>query len=632
MTVPVSGAIIPSYLLNQPAQGPQVWGDPGAMFALSQNLVSITEEYIAALQQQAANLQAPVISPVFPTLSAAPLPVLATQPTLIDVTWTVPVEPAPFNQTLDVGNFLPGPFSVSPPTLTFPAPPPAFNLPVPAQPGVDLNFSYPVPAVTLPSPPTLLQLDTIQFNPVVIPTFNATVPTLTLSSPIVVPFVEGAMYSSQLLTDLQASLDDAITNGTFTGLPPGIEINLWNRARERELKNQADSEAQLERMESMGFAFPPGVYLDARIKIITETNYTIAGLSRDIATEQARLILTNITKAREEAVQLEGKFIDYANNISQRQFEYTKYATEAGIAIYNANVEAYKASLEGFKTQAIVYDTQVKGLLAQIDALKAEIDFEKVKADINTALVTQYETEVKAAEAILDVYRLEIEIIQTQANVQKIIVEVFGEQIKAYVAQVNAYTAQIEAYKAQVSTQGVIEDVYKTQVDAFAAEVNAGVAEANAQIAVFKGQIDAYTAQIEGYKAAITGMVGQAQAASLFNTAEAEVYKAEAAALSSYNDTLTKQWEAVINEQEQVTQIGVSAAKASGDLYIAAHGLMIDANKVGAQVVAQLGAASLGAIHWANNSSWALSNNTNFNANTNTSTSTTTNTNINESV
>jgi hypothetical protein len=625
-------AIIPSYLLNQPAQGPQVWGDPGAMFALSQNLVSITEEYIAALQQQAANLQAPVINPVFPVLSAAPIPILATQPNLIDVTWTVPSEPAPFDQTLDVGNYLPGPFTVSPPTLSFPAPPAAFNQPIPSQPGVDLNFTYPVPAVTLPSPPTLLQLDTIPFSPVTIPTFNADVPTLQLSSPNIVTYTENAMYTSALLSDLQASLDDAITNGTFTGLPPGIETNLWNRARERELKNQADAPADLDRMEAMGFAFPPGVYLDAHIKVLTETNYTIAGLSRDIATEQARLILTNITKAREEATALESKFIDYANNIAQRQFEYTKYATEAGIAIYNANVEAYKASLDGYRTQALVYDTQVKGLLAQIEALKAEIDFEKVKADINTALVTQYETEVKAAEAILDVYRLEIEIIQTQANVQKIIVEVFGEQIKAYVAQVNAYTAQIEAYKAQVSTQGVIEDVYKTQVDAFAAEVNAGVAEANAQIAVFKGQIDAYTAQIEGYKAAIAGMVGQAQAASLFNTAEAEVYKAEAAALSSYNDTLTKQWEAVINEQEQVTQIGVSAAKASGDLYIAAHGLMIDANKVGAQVVAQLGAASLGAIHWANTSSWALSNNTNFNANVNTSTSTATNTNINESV
>lgn len=102
-------------------------------------------------------------------------------------------------------------------------------------------------------------------------------------------------------------------------------------------------------------------------------------------------------------------------------------------------------------------------------------------------------------------------------------------------------------------------------------------------------------------------MVGQATAASQFNTAEAEVYKAAVAAITSYNDTLTKQWEAVINEQLQITQIAVSAAKANGDLYIAARGLSLDASKTGAQVASQLGAAALGAIHWANNSSWATS-------------------------
>lgn len=583
-----------------------LWGDPTQMFTLSQQLVGIAENYIAALEVSEANLVAPVINPSFPTIATAPVPAVAQEPTLIDVTWTVPNAPAPFTGSVNTSG-LPGPFTVQPPTLSFPLQPAPFTAAEPGAPSVDLNFTYPSPSVTLPSPPTLLSLDPINFNPFVIPQFNVNVPEIEIATPNVIPFVEPALFTSQLLTDLEDSLDDAITNGTFTGLPPAIETNLFNRAREREYVAQADALAELDRMETMGYAFPPGIFIDARLKIQTDTTYTIAGLSREIMTKQAELILENTIKAREQATALESKLIDYANQVSQRAFDATKYATEASIAIYNGQVEVYKASLDGYRTQAMVYDTVIKGILANVEVLKAQIQFEQVKAEINTELVKQYQVEIEAQTLILKVAETQLDIIVAQANVQKIKVDIFSEQIKAFVGQVNAYQAQIDAYKALVETQGVIENVYKVQVDAYSAEVNAGVAEITANVAVLDGQVKIYEAQIDGFKAQIENMIGQATAASQFNTAEAEVYKAAVAAISSYNDTLTKQWEAVINEQMQITQIAVSAAKANGDLYIAARGLSLDASKTGAQVASQLGAAALGAIHWANNSSWATS-------------------------
>ena len=584
-----------------------LWGDPNQMFTLSQELVAIAEQYIAALEVSEANLVAPVINPSFPVIATAPVPAVAQEPALIDVTWTVPNAPGNPNFTQVNTSGLPGPFTTPPPVLTFPVQPGAFTAQEPASPSVDLNFTYPSPSVTLPSPPTLLSLDPVNFNPYVIPTFNVSVPEIEIAVPNVIPFVEPALFTSQLLTDLEDSLDDAITLGTFTGLPPDIETNLFNRAREREYIQQADALAELDRMETMGYAFPPGIFIDARIKIQTDTAYTIAGLSREIMTKQAELILENTIKAREQATVLEAKLIDYANNVAQRAFEATKYATEASIALYNGQVEVYKASLDGYRTQAMVYDTQIKGILAQVEQLKAQIQFEQVKAEINTELVKQYETEIEAQNLVLNVAKTQLDIIVAQANVQKIKVDIFSEQIKAFVGQVNAYQAQIDAYRALVEAQGVIENVYKVQVEAYTAEVQAGVAEINANVAVLEAQIKVFEAQIDEYKAQIESMVGQATAASQFNTAEAEVYKAAVAAITSYNDTLTKQWEAVINEQLQITQIAVSAAKANGDLYIAARGLSLDASKTGAQVASQLGAAALGAIHWANNSSWATS-------------------------
>ncbi len=599
------------------SSGASIIGDPDEMFSLSQSLVALAEGYITALESQAKNLAAPTINPTFPVVTSPPSPNTVMPPNLVDVTWTVPTEPAPFSGGVDITGVLPGPFTGVQPALNIGAPPATFNGVVPSSPPIDLNFIYPDVQVTLPTAPALLSLDTIAFDPVVIPDFSANVPQLTAVAPNTFHYTEGALYTSDLLTAVQANLQQALTDGTWTGLPANIETNLWNRAREREFRQMADSLADLERMEEMGFAFPPGVYLDARIKMQTEMQNTTAGLSRDIATKQAELMLTNIIKAREAAVTLESKFIDYANQVAQRSFEAAKYATEASIALYNAAVEAYKASLEGYRTEAVVYEAQIKGLQAKVDVLRAEIAFEQTKAEINTALVSQYSAQVQAALAVLQIYKTQVDIIQTQASVEKIKVDVFGAQIQAFVGQINAYTGQVEAYKATIQAQATVQMAFKTQVEAYTAQVNAGVAEVHALVEELQAQVATYTAQLDGYKAAITGMVGQAQAASLFNTAEADVYRSEIAAITSYNQVLTAQWQAVLNEQLQIAQIGVAAAKANGDLYIAAHGLALDASKVGAQVTAQLGAAALGAIHWASSTGYSLSNAYTDNTNTN---------------
>ena len=576
---------------------------------LSNTLTANAEEFANNLTTQAAALIAPTINPNFPTVANAPTPAVVAAPSLQMVTWNVPAEPAPFAGTVgSLTGLLPGTFTGQAPALSFPAAPGALGVAAPTAPPVDLNFTYPTVAVTLPTPPNLLSLDTIPFNPVTIPTFDVTVPALTISPPGVVPYVEGSLYTSALLTAAKANLQQAITDGTWTGLPAPVQQAMEDAAAEREYVKQALTLAQIDRdHETLGYAYPPGAFLDARNRALTETNYVITGLSRDIFVQVSKLALDNIVKAREDAVELEGKLIDYTNNVAQRAFETAKYLTQAAIEIYNAQVQTYVASLEGYKTEALVYDTQVKGILAQIEVLKAEIQFEQVKAEINTALVQQYKTEVEAAEAILEVYKTQIEIIQTQASVEKIKVDVFGAQIQAFVGQVQAYTAQVEAYKAQAETQGIIESAYKTGVDAYAAEVQAGVAQVTAQVEVFKAEISAYEADLAGYDSAIKGMIGQAQAASEFNQSSAAVYRAAVEAITSYNGTLTGQWEAVMREQTQIAQIGVAAAKENGDLYLTTRQLSIDAAKVGAQVNAQLGAAALGAVHWSQSISAAVS-------------------------
>lgn len=610
---------------------PSFFGNAGDAVANAQKLINATELYVAELNAQVGQIFPPVIVPAFPDIGAPPTLEVANQPTLINVAWATPTPPLPLTQTLSLGNLLPPAFNGVQPTLNFGTAPAAFAGVIPPSPTVDLNFTYPTVALTLPQAPALMSISTVTFNPFTIPTFDITVPTLTLAAPNIQPFAEGALYTSRLLTDLQDDLDEAIQTGNLTTLNQAVQTALWDAAREREYRQQADALAALDRdIELLGFAYPPGVYLDGRLKIQTETNYTIAGLEREIMTTQAKLQLDNIWKAREQATALESKLIDYSNEVSQRAFDAAKYITEAGVSIYNAQVESYKASLDGYRTQAQVYQTQIDGIKAQIMQLQAQVEFEKTKASINDSLVNQYKAEVDASLAVLRIYETEVEIIKTQAEVEKIKVDVYGAQIQAFTGTVNAYSAQVGAYKAGIEAQATIEDAYKVSVEAYTAEVEAGVKTAEALIEEYKANIQAYTAQLEAYKAQLEAMTEQAKSAALYNESAVEVFKGEVTAIASFNQSRTTQWEAIIREQEAVTEVGVKAAEANGQLYISARQLSIDAAKTAASVMAQLGAAALSAIRWSNSSSWSNSNS--YSNSVSTSTSTSTNNNFNESL
>ena len=395
-----------------PYVAPVVWGDPSYMFYASQQLVGLAEAYINQLTAIAAGIVPPNINVNFPAAPSPPVPGSVLTPPLQTVTWTVPTQPSPFNQQIDLSGIIIPPFTGVAPTLDFGTAPPPFTGTAPASPTLNLNFVYPTVSVTLPDPPALLSLDTVNFPTIVIPPFNVTVPTFTAVEPGPFNYTPGALYTSKLLTDLEEDLDLAITTGEYMPLNKQAQQAIWDAGREREYKQQAAALAELNRMKALGYGAPPNGFANAKIKIQTETNYTIAGLSREITTKQAELRLMNVVKARENATALEGQLINYANATAQRAFEAAKYATEAGIAIYNAKVQAYTAALEGYKAQVLVYETQIKGIMAQVQVLQAQIEYEKAKADINTSIVKQYETEVQAQLAVLQIYKTQVEIIQ----------------------------------------------------------------------------------------------------------------------------------------------------------------------------------------------------------------------------
>ena len=615
--------------------GTLIIGDANTMYAYALTRTEAADNYILALGQASAGLAPPTINPTFPTASAAPAISTPTAPQLEQVVWSLPGIPDNFSAALDVSNLLPEPFDSDPPLLAFPTAPTPFADLVPDAPPIDTNFAYPTLSYTLPAQPNLLSLTTYVFDGVTMPTVDEAIPQLAIAAPTVIPYEPGTGYTSALLTTLQTSLQERIEIGG-TGIAPDVEQAIWDRGREREARAARDAILALERMEELGFAFPPGVYMDSRIKIETETQYNNAGHSREVMIKAAELEQENVKHALTTAVQLEGQLISYTNQVEQRLFESAKFVTQAGIEIYNAQVRAYAAYLDAYKTKVAIYEAKIRGELAKVEAYKSQVEAESAKAQINTALVNQYKVATDAALAAVEVYKAEIGAIQSKAAIEKLKIEIYGEQVRGYASKVNAYTANVEGFRAAIGAEGAKQEAFKSQVDAYRARVDAGAKIVDARIAEFRGLLEAKNTEWVGYRTVVEAETSRAKAIADLNSARADSYRAEVSGYSAYNEVLTKQWQASLEQAQRVAEIGVAAAKANADLYMTTRSLATDAAKVGAQVEAQLGAAALNAINWSSSvgSSFSqqISNSTNTSTQTSTSSSTAQNYNYNSTI
>lgn len=602
--------------------------DPGSIIAYASNQTGQANSFLLKLGNIASGLAAPIIEPIFPSVDAAPTPLTTPLPSMQEVVWTAPGLPAAFSSDLNINDLMPDAFDESPPQLLFGTAPVEFTEPAPSAPGVILPDSYPDLNVTLPAPPSLMSLSTYSFDGVNLPTIDTNVPELTAVAPSVIPYNPGSGYASSLLTAIQSTLESRITEGG-TGLPPAVEEALWNRGREREYRQIADALSELERMESLGYAFPPGMYMDARYKIQTEMGYASNMISREIMVKQAELELDNVKTSLQLAVQMESNLLTYTNQVEQRIFEASRYATEAGVSIYNAKVQAYGVYLDAYKTKISIYEAQIRGELAKVEVYKTQVAAEQAKAQINTALVEQFRVKTEAALSAIRVFEAQIQAISTKAEIEKIKVQIYGEQVRGYTARIGAYTAGVEGYRATIQAESVKQEAYKTRVAAYSAKVDAATKEIEARIREYEGRIAAKNAEWDGYKAAYQGEAARAQAITAVNSTLADTYRSQTVATSSYNDALTKQWQASTEQIQRVAEIGIQAAKTNSDLYLTTRSLALDAAKVGAQVSAQLGASALNAVNWSNSLSLATSNSSSTSTSTSSSNVNSTSNNIN---
>ena len=452
-------------------------------------------------------------------------------------------------------------------------------------------------AWTPPADPTLLNIAITPFSGIDphndwLARLDTAPADLSLAAPTPFSYTAPARYSSDLLNAVTEAIRTRLAGGT--GLDPVVEQAIWDRARSREAQLAENNINEATRNHSArGFSLPSGA-LAAQIRDAQRAALAKASeVSRDIAIKQADLEQTNVQKAIDQGIALEGQLISYASQIEQRAFEAARYLAENAVQVYNAQVEGYRVLIQKYTAYADIYRTLMQSETAKVEAYKAQIDGERAKAEVNKALIDQVRARIEVRQAQIALYKEQVLAAQALIEAEKIKVEVFGERVRAYVAEVNANTAKVEAFKAKVDSNRALVDIYGVDVQAYSAYTNALGQAARARADVYSATVSGYKAKVDAFSARVNAAAEKVRAMVAVKDLGLKSQQLRVEHADSGNRLQIEFYKALLGQYEAQKSLGLQRTKIISEDYLALKAMVADASKVGAQVNAQLAASAL---------------------------------------
>jgi hypothetical protein len=532
---------------------------------------------------------------------------LSGQPTSPDLTGAI-FPPVPFlDQLQDVA--LPSigavpVFTATPNAVNLDiAPPNALTATIPPEP-TTLPVTIPsAPSVVLPDVPTLFGIELPAVPTLTFPSFSASLPSGPNVPDTAFTFTEPG-YTSALLAALETQLLSWV-NGASTGLSPAVEQALWERGRARDAATMVSELDDIRRVQaSRGFTQPPGSAAILALQAIQKARDAAATYNREVTIKQAELEQSNRHFAIQNAIQLEGNLINYANAVAQRAFDAAKYTVEAAVAIFAALVSKYNADIQAYIAQATVFKTLLEAELAKLEIFKAQIEGQKLVAQINVQLVEIYKARIDGAKAVIDIFKAQVDAARAQAEVNKTIIEAFAVEVQAYDSQVKAKASEYDGYATRIKAEVAKLEAFKVEADAYSAQVNGFAAGVKAQTDVASLEVKIkQEVPLERYKATIQAFQGQVQAVSEQIKALAEVFDAQVRAYASgiqgQSAGVNAQADALKAEAQvysSVTQATIELFKGQLEAQIERVKVLIEGIRGAAQVAAQLAAGAMAGI------------------------------------
>lgn len=243
------------------------------------------------------------------------------------------------------------------------------------------------------------------------------------------------LYGVNLLDELYRKIYNDLVNGGY-GIEPEDEEALWNRARDRELKNiDVSINDIMDKASAFGYVLPPGVVLNTIQESIDKAQYNLSELNREITIKRADLFRDNRRFA-----------IDTARQLSEQLIGLTKFKIESLHRVTEADIAAARLTLEEFRTEVEVFKTRVdkaiaeNKLLAEIWSIDLDAWGKRASASVQAAQVL-IAASAQILEGLKFVYAYNLDGIKIFESIWEKQVDVLLEKIRQVTSILSAASA-----------------------------------------------------------------------------------------------------------------------------------------------------------------------------------------------
>lgn len=429
---------------------------------------------------------------------------LSSEPELGEIDATTPTAFTPDDITVpDIASSIPE-YSSLFQGLTIPnAPSPEYVL-LPEVPSITTDIDVPdAPTSAYGDLPILYDLNLPDFTPPTLTAFDGTVPTFDIDPPSPnVAWVEPE-YEAWIADELRTALQSMLQGGT--GIDVNVERAIWERDRGRlDAAALADIQGVEDEYSARGFEMPSGPMFSRVRDIVAKNKASIAEASRNVAIKQADLEQANRQFAIKTGAEVENMFVQIFLSTTQRSFDIAKYAVEARINIFNAQIAAFNVEQQIFAQRIEKFKADLQYSLSLIEAYKAQLQAEAIKGDINKSLVDAYKAKVQSFQAQVEAYRAVVDAATARGNLEKNKVELYRAQIEgarvrleAKKGEYDAYESQIKGEVAKTSLEESNARAYTARVQAISAKADITVKQADVALRTSEQKLKAYLGNLE---------------------------------------------------------------------------------------------------------------------------------------
>ena len=397
------------------------------------------------------------------------------------------------------------------------------DIAVPTAPNIELPETPVLQAVSFPDAPAI-QLPIFSAAPPVEPEFLLQTRSFEwVEEPFEVPNIDAA----------RALMRQDLEQGGY-GIHPDDEEALWERARDRELRQgQADEVEATRSFASLGYPMPPGAMAKRMDDARRGAQERLSEASREISVTRADLFRQARRFAVEQSVAIDSVRLTQHGFKMERSLNAARFAAEFAIAVYDAEARVYNTKVQAFSTLVQAYSVQLQAELAKMEIYRTEVQAAAEKSRAQLTQVQLFATIIQAAQTRVSLFESQVRAASLEADMERIKLDQFRSQIEAFVGEVRANALTLDAYQGAIRGELAKVQVFDTQVRAFATQVQAAGIESDVRnrnvtvdIERRRAEIAEFAARIEKYRSDVSAETARVGAQVQLFASDTDLYRA----------------------------------------------------------------------------------------------------------